>query len=73
MVVHAIFDKMGVVWQLIIDQRLIHHTPHMFPLHRSHSRISGGDHILVKNMLVLLKIVVQAIFEKNGDCAATYH
>jgi hypothetical protein len=30
----AIFDKMGVV---IIDQRLVHLTPHMFPCHRSHS------------------------------------
>jgi hypothetical protein len=50
MVVHAVFDKMGVVWPLIIDQRLIHHTPHLFPFHRSHSSISSGDHILVKNM-----------------------
>jgi len=32
------------VWPLIIDQRLIHLTPHMFPCHRSHSWISGGDH-----------------------------
>jgi hypothetical protein len=23
--------KMGVVWPLIIDQRLVHLTPHMFP------------------------------------------
>jgi hypothetical protein len=23
--------------------------PHMFPCHRSHSWISGGDHFLVKN------------------------
>src|SRR6187455_2369119 len=29
--------KMGVVWPLIIDQRLIHLTPHMFPCRRSHS------------------------------------
>jgi hypothetical protein len=29
--------KMGVVWPLIIDQRLVHLTPHMFPCHRSHS------------------------------------
>jgi len=42
--------KMGVVWPLIIDQTLIHPTPHMFPFHRSHSCISSGDHILVKNM-----------------------
>src|SRR5690348_6362939 len=45
--------KMGVVWPLIIDQRLIHLTPHMFPCHRSHSWISGGDHFLVKNSNVL--------------------
>jgi hypothetical protein len=41
--------KMGVVWPLTIDQRLVHLTPHMFPCHRSHSWISGGDHFLVKN------------------------
>jgi hypothetical protein len=29
--------KMGVVWPLIIDQRLVHLTPHMFPCHRTHS------------------------------------
>jgi hypothetical protein len=34
---------------LIIDQRLIHLTPHMFPWHRSHSWISSEDHFLVKN------------------------
>jgi hypothetical protein len=44
---------MGVVWPLIIDQRLVHLTPHMFPCHRSHSWISGGDHFLVKNLYVL--------------------
>jgi hypothetical protein len=49
----AIFDKMGVVWPLIIDQRLVQLTPHMFPCHRSHSWISGGDHFMVKNLLVL--------------------
>jgi hypothetical protein len=45
--------KMGVVWPLIFDQRLIHLTTHMFSYHRSHSWISGGDHFLVKNLLVL--------------------
>jgi hypothetical protein len=45
--------KMGVVWPFIIDQRLIHLTRHMFPCHRSHSWISGGDHFLVKNPYVL--------------------
>jgi hypothetical protein len=49
----AISVKNGVVWPLIIDQRLIHLTTHMFPCHRSHSRISGGDHFLVKHLLVL--------------------
>src|SRR5688500_19247508 len=44
---------MGVVWPLIIDQTLIHLTPHMFPCHRSHSWIFGGDHFLVKNSYVL--------------------
>jgi hypothetical protein len=41
--------KMGVVWPLIFEQRLIHLTKHMFPCHRSHSWIYGGDHFLVKN------------------------
>jgi hypothetical protein len=45
--------KLGFVWPLIIDQRLVHFTPHMFSCQRSHSRISGGDHFLVKNPLVL--------------------
>jgi hypothetical protein len=45
--------QMGVVWPMIIDQRLINLTPHMFPCHRSHSLISGGDHLLVKNPNVL--------------------
>jgi hypothetical protein len=45
--------KKGDVWQLIIDQRLVHLTPHMFPCHRSHSWISGGDHFYGKNPNVL--------------------
>jgi hypothetical protein len=45
--------KMGVVWPFIIDQRLVHLTPHTFTCHRSHSWISGGDHFLVKNPYVL--------------------
>jgi hypothetical protein len=40
--------KMGVVWPLIIEQRLVHLTPHMFLCHRSHSRISTRDYFLVK-------------------------
>jgi hypothetical protein len=45
--------KMGVVWPFIIDKKLVHLTPSMFPCHRSHSWISGGDHFLVKNSYVL--------------------
>jgi hypothetical protein len=41
------------VWPLIIDQRLVHLTLHMFPCHRSHSWISVGDHFLVKNLQVV--------------------
>jgi hypothetical protein len=52
---------MGVVWPLIIDQRLVHLAPHMFPCHRSHSWISGGDHFLGKN----LNVLAFSIFE-NG-------
>jgi hypothetical protein len=50
--------KMGVVWPLIIDKRLVHLT-HMFPCHRSHSRISGGEHFLVKNPLVLSLSIIE--------------
>src|SRR6187455_455033 len=45
--------KIGVVWPLIIDQRLVHLTPHNFPCHRSHSWIFGGNHFLGKNLNVL--------------------
>jgi hypothetical protein len=51
--------KMGVVWPLIIDQRLVHLTPHMFPCHRSHSWISGGVHFLVKNPYVLVFCIIE--------------
>jgi hypothetical protein len=51
--------KMGVLWQLIIDQRLVHLTPHMFSCHRSDSWISGGDHFLVKNLLVLAFCIIE--------------
>jgi hypothetical protein len=74
----AIFDKkMGVVWPLIIDQRLIHLTPHMFPCHRSHSWvlvetiswakirshswIYGGDHFLGKNPYVLTFGIIENV------------
>jgi hypothetical protein len=42
--------KMGVMWPLIIDHRLVHLTPYMFPCHRSHSWISDRGHVLVKNL-----------------------
>jgi hypothetical protein len=58
-VVHAIFDKNRVVWPLIIDQRLIRLTPHMFPCHRSHSWISSGDHFLVNNPQVLALGIIE--------------
>jgi hypothetical protein len=47
--VYAIFDKNGGC--VAIDQRPEACTPHphMFPCHRSHSCISGGDDFLVKN------------------------
>jgi hypothetical protein len=45
----VIFNKN--VESVAIDHRLEAQTPdpHMFPCHRSHSWISGGDHLLVKN------------------------
>jgi hypothetical protein len=52
-------SKMGVVWPFIIDQRLVHLTPHMFPCHRSHFWISGGDHFLVKNSYVLAFSIIE--------------
>jgi hypothetical protein len=68
----AISTKMGVVWPFIIDQRLVHLTPHMFPCHRSHSWISGGEHFWTKIRRVpslLLKMVVHGYFrQKCGLC-----
>jgi hypothetical protein len=59
MVVHGYFRQMGVVWPLIIDQRLVHLTPHMFRYHRSHSWISGKDLFLVKNLYVLAFRIIE--------------
>jgi hypothetical protein len=54
MVVDGYFrQKMGVVWPLIINQRLVHFTPHIFLAKYHISWISGGDHFLVRNPLVL--------------------
>jgi hypothetical protein len=65
--------KIGVVWPLIIDQRLVHLTPHMFPCHRSHSWIPGGDHFLVENPYVLAFGIIHAIIDKNRGCVAINH
>jgi hypothetical protein len=51
--------KMGIVWPLITDQRLIHLTPHMFPCHISHSWIFGGGHFLVKNSYMLAFSIIE--------------
>jgi hypothetical protein len=48
MIVHAYFRQKWVVLPLIINQRLIHLTPHMFPCHMSHSWICTRDQFLVK-------------------------
>jgi hypothetical protein len=57
-------QKIGVVWPLIFNQRLVHLTPHMLPSHRSHSWISVGDHFLVKNAYVL----AFGIIENGRSC-----
>jgi hypothetical protein len=38
--------------------------PHMYPCHRSHSWISGGDHFLVQNPWVL----ALGIIENGRSC-----
>jgi hypothetical protein len=53
--------KMGVVLPLIIDQRLVHLTAHMFPCHRSHSWISGGDNFLSKNPYVFTFDIIENV------------
>jgi hypothetical protein len=40
MLVQGNFSQKWVVWPFIIDQRLVHLTPLMFPCHRPHSWIS---------------------------------
>jgi hypothetical protein len=54
-----IFDKNGGC--VAIYHRLKGRTPHthMFPFHRSHSWISGGDHFLVKNPYVLAFDIIE--------------
>jgi hypothetical protein len=62
--------KMGVVWPLTINQRLVHLTPFMFPCHRSHSWIFGGDHLFFKNPKVLAFDIIKngrsCYFRQNG-------
>jgi hypothetical protein len=60
--------KMRVVWPLIIDQRLVHLSTHMFPCQRSYSWIFGGDHFLVKNLYVLAFGIIE-----NGGSVAISH
>jgi hypothetical protein len=67
--------KMGVLWPLIIEQRLVDLTPHRCPCHISRSSISGGDHFLVKKFVgVSLRYYWKwsflAIFDKNGGYVA---
>jgi hypothetical protein len=50
----------------------------MFPCHRSHSWIFGGDHFLVKNQLVLAFGIIEngrfmAILGKDEGCVAIDH
>jgi hypothetical protein len=61
--------KIGVVWPLIIDQRLVHLTPRMFPCHKSHSWISGGG----ISFRYYWKWSFMAIFDKNGGRVAIDH
>jgi hypothetical protein len=61
------------VWPFIIDQRLVHLTPLMFPCHRSHSWISMETIFLVKNLKVLafgiIEMVVHGYFQQKwGLC-----
>jgi hypothetical protein len=72
----AIFDKMGVVWPLIIDQRLVHLTPYTFPCH-SHILKFLVETFLGKNLLVLAFGIIEkdhsCYFRLNGGCTAFDH
>jgi hypothetical protein len=73
----AIFNKMWVVWPLIINNRFVHLATHMFPCHSSHSWISGGDHFCQKSVGVslwhYLKWSFMVVFNKYGSCVAIDH
>jgi hypothetical protein len=68
---------MGVVWPLIIDQTLIHLTPHMFPCHISHYWISSENHFLVNNLYVLVADIIEngcsCYFPHKWGCVANDH
>jgi hypothetical protein len=77
MVVHAIFDKnRGCV---AFDHQSEARTPHptYVSFHRSHPWISGGDHFLVKTLLVLAFGIIKngrsCYFRQNGGCVAIDH
>jgi hypothetical protein len=71
------WTKMEVLWTLVINQRLVHLTPHMFSCHRSHSWIHGGDHFLVKNSKVLAFDIIEngrsCYFRQKRGCVAFDH
>jgi hypothetical protein len=69
--------KMGVVWPLIIDQRLVHLTPRMFLAidHNLGFQVETISWSKIRTCWpsVLLKMFVHAIFDKNGGCVAIDH
>jgi hypothetical protein len=50
--------KIGVVWPLIVDQRLVHIYLHLFLCNKS-PWISGEDHFLVKILEVLAFDIIE--------------
>jgi hypothetical protein len=70
----AIFDKNGGCVAIYHWPEAQTPHPDMFPCHRSHSWISGGDHFLVKNSYVLAFGIIENgrswLFSKNGGCVA---
>jgi hypothetical protein len=72
-----LLTEMGVVWPLIIDQRLLHLTLDIFSCHRSHSWIFFWRPILGQNPCVSLQYYLKwsfmAIFDKNGGWMDIHH
>jgi hypothetical protein len=63
--------KMVVVWPLIIDQRLVHLTPHMFACHLDFWwRPFLGQKSEGVSLRYYSKWLLMAIFDKNGGCVA---